>query len=252
MTNKARHNRREPVPGADGIEALYVELLHLFYEEGNREQAQKVASRLEDTLAARTDFAGSIRAEEIRSLLAELRGDLAEAIHSREAEIRKILELHVLAVKTPSWQHVVRLYDFSDVSDRLDLLAILYDEQGNLDRARATLQESKEFCESHHIPFDGQDLLDEFEQGPRGVDKHVGGRNSPRARIDDAVRAAYRQFRTSADEIVVNDAKARTFAEDVNRRLSGDFQLSMQEVRRRLLALRRRGEAHGGLPRLRR
>jgi hypothetical protein len=133
-----------------------------------------VTSRL-----ARLGYAGSIREEEIRSLIAESRGDFAQAARSREAEIRKILQLHTLSVNTPGWEYVARQYDFSDVSDRLDLLAILYDELGDLDRAIATLRESKQYCESHEAPFDGQGLLDELEQArekqaarsPRRVDR---------------------------------------------------------------------------------
>ena len=60
-----------------------------------------------------------------------------------------------------------RQYDYSDLSDRLDILASLYAERGDLDRAVDLLQESKRFCESHQIPFDGQDLLDEYEQARR-------------------------------------------------------------------------------------
>jgi hypothetical protein len=175
MSNKAAVKRRQPVDGAHDIDELYSELLHLFYDEEDRVGATTVARRLEAALAARPDFAGSIRAEEVRALLAELRGDLAEASRSREAEIRKILELHLLAVNTPSWPFVLRQYDYSDLSDRLDLLAILYAEQGDLDRAVATLLESKQLCESHQVPFDGKDLLRDFERA-----RVSGGRSQGR------------------------------------------------------------------------
>jgi hypothetical protein len=111
---------------------------------------------LEKALNASPEYAASIRGEEVRSIIAEFREDLVGAIHSREAEIRKILELHALAAHTRNWDYVCRQYDFSDVSDRLDLLAILYDAQGDRDRATAILVESKQYCESHRIPFDGQ------------------------------------------------------------------------------------------------
>jgi hypothetical protein len=147
------------------VESLYLSLVKSFYDEGDRKQAAKVASRLEKVLVVSPDISSSIRGEEIRALIAEARGDYAEAARSREAEIRKILQLHALAANSPSWKYVSRQYDFSDVSDRLDLLATLYDAQGELDRAIATLLESKHYCESHQIPFDGQDLLDEMERG---------------------------------------------------------------------------------------
>ena len=93
-----------------------------------------------------------------------MRGDLAEAVRRRESEIGKIRQLHSLVEDKPGRDYVFRQYDYSDLSDRLDILATLYAEQGDLDRAVDLLHESKQFCESHQIPFDGQDLLDEYEQ----------------------------------------------------------------------------------------
>jgi hypothetical protein len=116
------------------IDVLYAEFLKHFYGDGDSAAAACSAARLEEMLANSPAFAESIRGEEIRSLVAELRGDFAEAIRSREAEIRKILELHTLAVNTPSWEYVSRQYDFSDVGDRLDLLANLYDRLGETPR----------------------------------------------------------------------------------------------------------------------
>ena len=145
------------------LESLYLELLNSYYEEGDRKRAGKVAVRLEAALEASTEYSLSIRGEEVRSIIAELHNDLPRAIQSREAEIRKILELRDKARDTPGWDYVSRRYDSSDVSDRLDLLAILYDKQGELDRAIAILVESKEYCLSHQISFDSQDLLDELE-----------------------------------------------------------------------------------------
>lgn len=164
MISKVRPNGRKPASEKEDVESLYLAFLQKFYETGNREQARKLAVRLETALIATPSYSDSIRAEEIHSLIAELRRDFVQAARSREAEIRKILELHSLAVNTPHWKTVARQYDFSDVSDRLDLLAILYDSQGDLDRAIATLTESQRYCQSHEIPFDGQELLDELQQ----------------------------------------------------------------------------------------
>lgn len=161
MTSKPRTQRRST--GPQTIESLYLDLLRSFYGDGDRKKARQIAARLSKALVASPEFNDSIRAEEVRSLIAELHGDLVAAIKSREAEIRKIFELHSLAINTPNWQHVFKLYDFSDISDRLDLLAILYDGAGDLDRAILTLRESKQFCEAHKVPFDGQEILEELE-----------------------------------------------------------------------------------------
>jgi hypothetical protein len=151
------------------LDALYVELLSSFYRLADRRRAKEIAVRLEQALNDSPEFAESIRGEEVRSLIFELRGDFEEAIRSREAEIRKILELHTLAVNTPSWEYVSGQYDFTDVSDRLDLLAVLYDRHGSTDRAIAVLRESERYCASHGLPFQGQDLLDEFERVRNGT-----------------------------------------------------------------------------------
>jgi hypothetical protein len=148
----------------DDVEDLYGKLLHFFYDKPDREQALNVAKRLEAVLAGHPDLAYSIRGEEIRSLLAELRGDLTAAVEHRQTEIRKILELHVLAKATPSWEYVVRQYDYGDLSDRLDLLAVLHAEMGAYRRAVEVLQESKHLCDSHQVTFDGADLLAEYSK----------------------------------------------------------------------------------------
>jgi hypothetical protein len=170
MSSKVMRNHRRPARKAAGLkelDALYADLLHHYYEEVDEVRAERIGRKLEKALASRPDFAASIRGEEVRSLLAELRGDLDNAIRSREAEIRKILELHTLTVNTPHWKYVARQYDFSDVSDRLDLLAILYNLHGDPQRAIAILKESQQFCAAHRIPFDGQDVLDEIERDER-------------------------------------------------------------------------------------
>ena len=252
MSSKVPTNGAKLPPTSADLESLYFELLKRYYEEGDHERAQHVASRLEERLAALPEYAHSIRGEEVRSIIAELREDLPKAIQSREAEIRKIFELHERALNTPSWNYVSQLYDYSDVSGRLDLLAILYDRQGELERAIAILLESKLYCQSHQIRFDAQDLLDELQHA-----REVEPVRSPipdvrRDLLDTAIRKAYKQFGIPADEIVVIDEKSRRFTATVKQLLPGDVTVSTEDVKRRLLTLRRRGEARGGLPRLKR
>jgi len=164
MIRKIPRKRKKADSLENPIGDLYLELLHWLYDKEDRKKAQEVAWRLEAVLAKQPEVAQSIRGEEIRSLFAELRGDLSEAIQARECEIRKIYELHSLAKDKPGWEYVLKQYDYGDLSDRLDLLAILYAEQGNIDRAIQTLHESRQFCVARSIPFDGEDLLKEFEQ----------------------------------------------------------------------------------------
>ncbi len=85
MKTKIPRNRRIASESADQIETLYLSLLRAFYEEDDPTQAAPIASKLETILEQRPDVADSIFGEEVRSLLAELDGDLDEAIRSRGA-----------------------------------------------------------------------------------------------------------------------------------------------------------------------
>jgi hypothetical protein len=177
MNRKTKSDKATQVAKAPTLESLYHEFLDLFYAKGDRRAARKLVKPLEQ-LANSPKYAHAIRAEEVRSLLAEFRGDLTEAVRCREVEIRRIYELHGISINTPSWELVKTFYSFSDVGDRLDLLALLYDRVGNLDRAIDTLHESKQYCEEHGVPFDGQDILDELT----GVDEpEESGKSTKRA-----------------------------------------------------------------------
>jgi hypothetical protein len=51
---------------------------------------------------------------------------------------------------------------YADLSDRLDLLAVLYHDNGDTDKAMRTILESKRLCEKHGVEFDGEDILQEY------------------------------------------------------------------------------------------
>lgn len=89
-----------------------------------------------------------------------MRGDFDSAIRSRQEEIRKILQLHALVQGTSGWAYVFSQYDYRDIRDRL---ATLHSHLRDYPKAVKILNESKVFCDSHEIPFDGGDLLEEFE-----------------------------------------------------------------------------------------
>ncbi len=242
MIKKAKSDKLPRPTEPLTLESLYDEFLDLFYGNGDRKSARKLVRPLKD-LANSPEYADSIRAEEVRSLLAEFRGDLTEAIRRREAEIRKIYELHGMSINTPSWELVKRRYDFSDVGDRLDLLALLYDRLGDLDRAIAILHESKHYCEAHGVPFDGQDILDELTQAEVTEKAPTKERKSiPRKELDLAIRSTFTKFGTSAGAILTDEIKSRKFIREVRSRLPGQgASIAPREVKERLLALRKQG-----------
>jgi hypothetical protein len=147
------------------IDRQYQRLLRWLYEDQNPVRARPVADRLEDLLArASDDEVGAIFAEECRSLISEARGDLQDAIKHRQNEIRRILHLHEISRSTESENFVFTQYDYEDLRDRLYILASLYHENGDLERAIETLKTSRQLCLQRGLEFDWADVLREYEE----------------------------------------------------------------------------------------
>jgi hypothetical protein len=87
---------------------------------------------------------------------------LRRAIEYREREIAKIRKLHAWIEKgeCPAEAAVGREVDA--LSDRLDLLALLYDQCGETEKAIDLLRESQSVCRQARIKFDGADMLMEL------------------------------------------------------------------------------------------
>jgi len=98
---------------------------------------------------------------ECRSLICEANEDLLGAIKHRENEIRLIKRLHEISRTSSQREYIMGLYGYDDLSDRLDLLAVLYQAIGDADKAISILRASKNLCREHGIPFDGEDILQE-------------------------------------------------------------------------------------------
>lgn len=146
----------------DEIGYLYDKLLYWLYQREDRAKARRYANRL-SRLLPKADPAGeAIFGQECWSLVHEAEGDLQKAIRHRENEIRLIHRLHDIARKAEHSDAILQGYDLADLSDRLDLLATLYHDSGQLDKAITTLRESKQLCHKAGIPFDGDDLLREY------------------------------------------------------------------------------------------
>jgi len=167
MKTKSPSIKRKFAGDWDQIEYLYQKLLFWFYERRNRRHAAQFADRLERVLENVASDDEVIVVEECRSLICEVRGDLAGAIKYRENEIRLIRRLHQISLGTPSRDLALSQYDFGDLSERLDLLAGLYRAAGKLTRAIRVLEESKQLCATHGIPFNGRDLLRDYLQAKK-------------------------------------------------------------------------------------
>ena len=162
MTIRPPPTRRRFTSERDEIDYLYHKLLHWLYARGDRRRALLFAQRLERLLKRCGASKEAIFAEECGALICEARRDWVRAIRHRENEIQLIRRLHDITLKTPNRDLILGRYGWNDLSDRLDLLAALYRECGDLDRAIHALRDSQRLCAKHGIPFDGQDMLDEY------------------------------------------------------------------------------------------
>jgi tetratricopeptide (TPR) repeat protein len=162
MKQTATRNRRTFQGEWDEIDYLYMKILHWFYDRGDRRKALPYCNRLQMLLETTPDAHEAIFGEECWSLICEVRGDLTAAIAYREREIELSKRLIRSAVNSPNRAYILQNRDYSDLSDRLDLLAILYHDAGDLGKAIQLLKDSRRLCRRHGIPFDGEDLLCDY------------------------------------------------------------------------------------------
>jgi tetratricopeptide (TPR) repeat protein len=180
MKTKTIRTQRKFHGAWDEIGYLRMKILDWFYGRDNRRKALPFCDRLQALLERTPDAHEAILGEECWSLIHEVRGELAEAIAYREREIELIKRLHRISVNTPGRDIVLREYGYSDLSDRFDLLAILYHDAGNLSKAIQVLKESRRLCQRHGIAFDGDDLLRDYlaEAAANGQSRHLSsGKN---------------------------------------------------------------------------
>jgi hypothetical protein len=162
MIAKHTSRRRKFAHDWDEITFLYHKVLSWLYARQDRPKALQFCDRLEKLLQKASPKHDAVFGEECWSLLSEARGKLAEAIKYREHEIALIKKLRRVSHKSSTRSFVLRGYDIGDLSDRLDLLAILYHDTGDLEKALTVLRQSKALCTTHGIQFDGEELLHEY------------------------------------------------------------------------------------------
>jgi hypothetical protein len=178
MKTKPPPDRRKFADERDQIDYLYHKLLYWLYEREDKVRASAFAERLAQLLSQSSPGHDAIFPEECWSLIGEAKGDLPGAIKHREKEIRLMKRVQAISRSTPQQEAVLRLYGYDDLSDRLDLLAVLYHDSGNLDKAISTLHESKQLCEKHGIKFDAEDIMQEYLEEKRARVHAVGSLSS--------------------------------------------------------------------------
>jgi tetratricopeptide (TPR) repeat protein len=181
MNNKQPRNQRKFSGLWDEIEYLHGKILFWLYEYNNKNNANRFRLRLENLLRKADPEHESILGAECWSLCFELRGQLGKAIEHREREIGSIQKLISISIGTPTERFALEAYDFSDLSDRYDLLAILYHDAGELGKAIEFLKKSKAICSSHGIRFLGSRLLKDYLEEMETTD-FISGTHSRQAR----------------------------------------------------------------------
>ena len=163
MKSKPPPARRSFYSNWDEILYLYDKLLYWFYPLKDSGKSRHYADRLAKVLQKTPSSKGAIKGQECWSLVYEARKDLRKAIVYRQKEIRLIQRLHkVTTKKSIVGRAVLEGYGIAALSDRLDLLAILHHDSGDLSAAIRTLKKSRELCRKHRIPFDGKDLMADY------------------------------------------------------------------------------------------
>lgn len=151
------------------IERLYYLVLKHFYGSPHRiKDALRYARSLKTLLETTPESQEAILGQNALALLAELQDDLPAAIKHRETVVemlRRLLE----------GSDRMKDLDWSDVTDQLTLIALLYDRSGDTNRALRILAESRKLCLRHHIQFDDDDLIQELQESPR-VDENKESR----------------------------------------------------------------------------
>ena len=155
----------------DEIQYLRELLLFWLYERENPRKARRYGGRLRTLLGRADPRHEAILAEECRSLMSEAEGDEKAAIAHRETEILLIRRLHQIARGNPHDRAALEGYGPEELRDRLTLLAILYHDHAQLDKAIETLEDSRQFCRKNGIEFEDDDLLEEYsaERVARGA-----------------------------------------------------------------------------------
>lgn len=88
----------------------------------------------------------------------EFKGDIKNAIKYRKNEIKLMKKF----LKLPE-SNLIKDIDYSDVHDRLILLALLYDKTNDDSNAIKSLKEAKKIAKKYKFSFGAQDLIDEID-----------------------------------------------------------------------------------------
>lgn len=169
MKTKPPPDRHDFASVWDEIDYLYHKLLYWLYQREDLEAARPYTDRLEHRLSQADPNHEAIFGEECWSLVCETRKDFRGAIKHRKKEISLIHQLHRASRGKAYEKIALKDYGYKDLRDRLSLLAILYRDNGDLDKAIKTLEDCKQLSQDHGVKFDSEVLLQEYQAEKQNV-----------------------------------------------------------------------------------
>lgn len=149
----------------DHVRYLYGKALY-WLVCNRRSRSGVFASRIPPLLEKLPGALQSVPGREFAALAAELDSDWKTAALHRRRIVAMIIRLRDLALtEEPLAQRaILRDYSPAKLSDAYDLLARCYRQRGNLAQAAVVLEQSRQHCSAHGIPFLGAPLSVELQQ----------------------------------------------------------------------------------------
>ena len=143
-------NRRKFVHAWDEIDYLYMKAAYWAHHRDQRRRAVRFLPRLKRLISRNDPKHEALLGLECMALIADVEGDLDCEIEWTKRLINRIQH----GFKIMSKKQLGR--SWADVRDELEILSCLYVENGQMDRAMATVKKCEILCKKHKIPFDAE------------------------------------------------------------------------------------------------
>jgi hypothetical protein len=159
MTSNTNNDRRRRVSLWRRAVYLIEKLRYWLHQRSEPKRAPRFAEELAPLLEEIDAAQESIIGPEGRSLICEATGDVERAIFHRELEVQYIQRLHESFRESPHPSGALIGYDYADLRDRYGRLARLHRQAGDIEKAVAALEASRNLCAKHHVEFTDANVL---------------------------------------------------------------------------------------------
>ena len=132
---------------ADEADYLYDKAGFWMYERDDYRRAERFVKRLKKILATWNIDSNLVPYAEAKALIADFDGDIRGEIRYTKQKIGLLLRLLCISPK-------IDAYDWSDVLDEMEILALLLEENAQRVEALKMVDECKAFARQHKLKFD--------------------------------------------------------------------------------------------------